>query len=80
MRQKIKRWWFKQKIKHDLRVEYSGLDKTRMKKDLDSWMEKYDKKPFIHIPTYSDNTIWYYYGSNLLYILLFGILILRIFV
>jgi hypothetical protein len=67
----IKRWWFKQKIKHDLRVEYSGSrDKSKMGKDLKYWMRQYDQYSIKHTPTFKDDTIWDYYGKILLYILL----------
>lgn len=71
MKKRIKRWWFKQKIKHDLRVEYSNCrDKSRLKKDLDGWMKRYDERAIEHKPTYHDDTILYYYGRNLFWLII----------
>lgn len=44
MKEKLKRWWFKQRTKLDLHFEYgSARNKTRMNKDLSNWMRRYDE-------------------------------------
>lgn len=54
----MKRWWFKQKMKHDLKLEYYwSSDKSRMKKDLSYWMNRYDNGFRNYKPTYKNYTL-----------------------